>query len=82
MRHGLEVDQAATRSGIHGLNLIEGAARNSFLKKFLAQFRNILIVILLLAAVLAGVMGEFYDTIVILVIVMLNALIGSITTSL
>jgi len=78
MRHGLEVDQAATRSGIHGLNLIEGAARNSFLKKFLAQFRNILIVILLLAAVLAGVMGEFYDTIVILVIVMLNALIGSI----
>jgi len=78
MRHGLEVDEATARTGIYGLNLIEGAARNSFLKKFLAQFRNILIVILLLAAALAGVMGEFYDTIVILVIVMLNALIGSI----
>ena len=78
MRHGLEVDEATARTGIYGLNLIEGAARNSFLKKFLAQFRNILIVILLLAAALAGMMGEFDDTIVILVIVMLNALIGSI----
>jgi Ca2+-transporting ATPase len=78
MRHGLDVEEAVTRSAIYGLNLIEGSAKTSFLKKFLAQFRNILIVILLLAAVLAGVMGELYDTIVILVIVMLNALIGSI----
>lgn len=76
--HGLEAEAAATRSAIYGLNLIEGAAKTSFPKKFLAQFRNILIVILLLAAALAGVMGELYDAIVILVIVMLNALIGSI----
>ncbi len=78
IRHGLDADEAATRSGIYGLNLIEGAEKTSFLKKFLAQFRNILIVILLLAAMLAGAMGEFYDTIVILIIVLLNALIGSI----
>ncbi len=78
MRHGLEVDAAVTRSATYGLNLIEGSAKTSFLKKFLAQFRNILIVILLLAAALAGMMGEFYDSIVILVIVMLNALIGSV----
>ncbi len=78
MRHGLELDAAVTRSATYGLNLIEGSARTSFLKKFLAQFRNILIVILLLAAVLAGVMGEFSDSIVILVIVVLNALIGSV----
>ena len=77
-RHGLETEAAALRSAIYGPNLIEGAAKTSFLKKFLAQFRNILILILLLAAALAGVMGELYDTIVILVIIMLNALIGSI----
>jgi Ca2+-transporting ATPase len=60
------------------LNLIEGTVKTSFLRKFLAQFRNILIVILLLAAILAGAMGEIHDTIVILVIVLLNALIGSV----
>ena len=77
-QHGLSVEEAANRSRVYGLNLIEGTVKTSFLRKFLAQFRNILIVILLLAAILAGAMGEIHDTIVILVIVLLNALIGSV----
>jgi Ca2+-transporting ATPase len=60
-QHGLSVEEAANRSRVYGLNLIEGTVKTSFLRKFLAQFRNILIV-----------------TIVILVIVLLNALIGSV----
>ena len=49
-QRGLSVEEAANRSRVYGLNLIEGAIKTSFLRKFLAQFRNILIVILLLAA--------------------------------
>jgi len=75
---GLDSATAAQRSRIYGLNQIEESEKASFLKKFLAQFRNVLIVILLLAALLAGVMREFHDTVVILVIIVLNALIGSI----
>ena len=36
LRHGLDAGEAATRSSIFGLNLIEGAGKTSFLKKFLA----------------------------------------------
>ncbi|MDH3536182.1 MAG: cation-translocating P-type ATPase [Gammaproteobacteria bacterium] len=75
--HGLEIDEAASRIEKYGHNIIEGSARTSFLQKFINQFRDVMIVILLLAATLAAVMGEISDTSVILVIVILNAIIGS-----
>ncbi|MCP4387065.1 MAG: HAD-IC family P-type ATPase, partial [Gammaproteobacteria bacterium] len=76
--HGLSFGEAARRAQNFGLNVIEGSGKTSYLKKFLNQFRDVMIVILLVAAALAGVMGEIHDTIVILIIVILNALIGSI----
>ncbi|UCH39918.1 MAG: cation-translocating P-type ATPase [Gammaproteobacteria bacterium] len=76
--HGLNTDEASARAGVYGLNTIEASARTSFARKFLNQFRDLMIVILLLAAGLAGVMGEIHDTIVILVIVILNAIVGSV----
>ena len=76
--HGLDPQVAGERTRVYGPNVIEGTAKTTFLKKFIDQFRDLMIVILLAAAVLAGVMGEFHDTIVILIIVILNALIGSI----
>lgn len=43
---------------------------------FFNQFRDFMILILMAAAVLSGVMGDITDTIIILIIVVLNALIG------
>ena len=65
--HGLDSDNAAERARVYGLNVIEQSDRTSFLKKFIAQFHSVLILILLLAAIVAGLMREFQDTIVILI---------------
>jgi Ca2+-transporting ATPase len=43
----------------------------------LAQFTDVMIVILLIAAVISGVVGEMRDTIAIVVILLLNAVIGA-----
>lgn len=75
---GVEPEEVADRIKRCGLNAIEEAAKTTFLRKFLGQFADVMIIVLLVAAVIAGVMGEFNDTIVILIIVVLNAVIGSV----
>ncbi len=77
-RRGLDADDAARRLQVYGRNELAAKAKASLVRRFLNQFRNVMIVILLLAAGLSGVMGELHDTIVILVIVILNAIIGSV----
>jgi Ca2+-transporting ATPase len=59
-----------------GPNELQEGRRKSRLSMLLSQFRDVMIIILLAAAVISGVIGDLTDTIVILVIVMLNALIG------
>jgi Ca2+-transporting ATPase len=78
------------KSGIHGLTSHEAALRlsnyghNELLEKekkpvwylFLNQFKDFMIVVLMLAAVISGFAGGITDTIIILVIVLLNAVVG------
>ena len=75
---GLSQEEASLRAAQFGENEIEEAARTPFLEKFLYQFADVMIIVLLMAAVLAGALGEFHDTLVILIIVALNAVIGSV----
>jgi Ca2+-transporting ATPase len=44
--------------------------------KFLMQFKDFMIVVLMIAAVISGIMGDVTDTVIILIIVVLNAIIG------
>ncbi|GAB1394736.1 calcium-transporting P-type ATPase, PMR1-type [Rhodocyclaceae bacterium] len=75
-RQGLSAAEAAQRLGNHGPNrLAEKPPRPAWLK-FLDQFRDTLVLILLAAAVLAGSIGELKDAIVITVVVVLNATLG------
>jgi Ca2+-transporting ATPase len=75
---GLSQEEASLRAVQFGENAIEEAVRTTFLEKFLRQFSDVMIVVLLIAAVLAGALGEFHDTLVILIIVVLNAVFGSV----
>ncbi|MEO7313913.1 MAG: cation-translocating P-type ATPase [Ginsengibacter sp.] len=59
-----------------GPNELEESGRRSIAKMLLAQFKDVMILILIIAAVISGFFGEFTDTIVIIVIVLLNALFG------
>ena len=73
---GLSAAEAAQRLADHGPNrLAEKPPRPAWLK-FLDQFRDTLVLILLGAAVLAGSIGELKDAIVITVVVLLNATLG------
>ncbi|WP_369029821.1 MULTISPECIES: cation-translocating P-type ATPase [Streptomyces] len=73
---GLPTGAAAERAAVHGPNqLAEPAHRPEWLK-FLDQFRNWLIGILLLAAVVAAAMGDLKDAVVITVVLQINAVLG------
>jgi Ca2+-transporting ATPase len=73
---GHSFDEAARRLAQHGPNVLTEAAGRDVARMIVDQFADVMILILLAAAVIAGVMGEAADTTAILVIVLLNATIG------
>ncbi len=74
--HGLSEQEAAARLEKYGKNELEAQAKKSFLKKLLEQFADFLIIILIVAAIISAAVGEVSDSIVILAIVVINALLG------
>ncbi|HJV26236.1 MAG TPA: HAD-IC family P-type ATPase [Aromatoleum sp.] len=73
---GLSAEDALTRLARFGPNRLAEAPTRPVWLKFLDQFRNLLIIVLLFAAVLAWAVGDLKDTIVILIVVLLNAGLG------
>jgi P-type Ca2+ transporter type 2C len=73
---GLAADEAVRRLAQYGENrLLEAVPRPQWLK-FLDQFKNFLVIVLLFAALLAWTVGELKDALVILIVVMFNAGLG------
>ncbi len=78
---GLSRAQAQARLDKHGPNALpEKKARPAWLR-FLAHFNDVLIYVLLAAALLTAIMGHWIDTLVILGVAVINALIGHIQES-
>ncbi|HEX7719894.1 MAG TPA: cation-transporting P-type ATPase [Woeseiaceae bacterium] len=75
-RQGLSEAQAADRLARFGPNRLPQAARRSPLRRILAQFHNLLIYVLLAAAVLAALLEHTIDAGVILAVVVVNAVVG------
>ncbi|MCB0979604.1 MAG: cation-transporting P-type ATPase, partial [Ilumatobacter sp.] len=74
---GLTTIEAASRLANHGPNELAAAPRIPAWRRFLAQFKDLLILILLGAAVVAFVVsGEIKTPAVVLTVVLLNAVIG------
>ncbi len=73
---GLGDDEAARRLTRHGANRLPEGATRSVIAMFFGQFADFMIGVLLVAALISGIAGEPIDTIVIVVIVLLNAVIG------
>jgi P-type Ca2+ transporter type 2C len=73
---GLSVGEAQRRLAEHGPNVLAEGTRRSPLTMVLGQFRDFMILVLLVAAVISGLIGEATDTIAIVAIVILNAVIG------
>ena len=73
---GLARDEAARRLALHGANELAKEKRASPIALFFGQFKNTLIVILLVATVLSALLGEIADAAIIFVIVMFCAVLG------
>lgn len=73
---GLSKNEAKTRLGVYGPNLIKAEKRTSPFRILLKQFANLLIGILLLATLISGLLGEVFDAVLILTIVFFAVLLG------
>ncbi|MCC7045587.1 MAG: HAD-IC family P-type ATPase [Alphaproteobacteria bacterium] len=73
---GLARDEAARRLSLHGENRLPEPVRPPAWRRFLAQFHNVLIYVLLASAAVTTWLGHAADTGVILGVVLLNAVIG------
>ncbi len=73
---GLGAGEAARRLAVHGQNRLPAARARGPLRRFLAQFDNLLIYVLLAAAVVTAALGHPVDSGVILGVVLVNAIVG------
>ena len=78
---GLGSDEAARLLEEHGPNRLAEAPGRSKLAIFVDQFRNLLIAVLIGAAVLAGAVGEIKDAVVITAVLFINAILGYVQES-
>ncbi len=73
---GLSAGEAVDRLERYGLNVLQEMKQKTTLIMFIDQFKDFMILVLIAAAIIAGVIGEPSDTIAIIIIIVLNAIIG------
>ncbi|MDR1001227.1 MAG: cation-translocating P-type ATPase [Clostridiales bacterium] len=73
---GLTSAEAEARLKTYGENKLLGKKEQTLLQKFLRQFADFLVIILIIAAIVSMILGEVLDGGVIISIVILNAILG------
>lgn len=73
---GLSDEEIVQSKALYGLNQLEEGKKKSFFQRFIDQFKDTMIIILLVAATISFFLGESVDSIIILTIVVLNAVLG------
>ncbi|HOY86490.1 MAG TPA: calcium-translocating P-type ATPase, PMCA-type [Methylotenera sp.] len=73
---GLNATQVAERIVRHGPNALQEKRRRSPWRMLLDQFTEFMIMVLIVAAIISGFLGDVGDTLFIIVIVILNAIVG------
>jgi len=73
---GLTTEEAATRLKIYGFNQLEEAPPTTIWQMLWEQFNNFVIVLLLIAALISAILGDWVEASAIMAIVILNAAMG------
>ena len=76
--NGLSTGEALERLKEFGPNTLKAAKRKSALEVFLDQFKDLLVIILLIAAVISMISGDVESTAVIFAVLLLNAVLGTV----
>ena len=77
---GLNSKEVEKRQEKYGLNVLPEAPRPSGFQIFLNQFKDLIVLILIAAAVISGVTGDAESSIVIVVVLIINAILGTTQT--
>jgi P-type Ca2+ transporter type 2C len=75
-KEGLTTAEASRRLEKYGHNQLTEKRPPTFLEMLLAQFNDFLVILLIIAAIVSGVLGEYIEAGAIMAIVLLNALLG------
>ena len=78
---GLNLEEVKNRQEKYGYNELKAAKKKTLLQRFLDQFKDFSIIVLIIAALVSGAVGiaegeGITDTIIILIVVLVNAIIG------
>ena len=81
MGNGLQNIEVKKRQAENGFNELKQTKKKSLFVKFLEQFKDFMIIVLIIAAIVSGIVGVaqgegITDTIIILIVVIANAIIG------
>ncbi len=75
-KRGISTESAIERRKQYGLNIIADEKKSNPLKIFFGQFKDIMVMILLIATGISFFLGEYYDAVTIIIIVLVNAVLG------
>ncbi|MDI9576899.1 MAG: magnesium-translocating P-type ATPase [Thermoproteota archaeon] len=75
-QNGLSSEQAAERLEYYGPNELARQHKHSAIKEFLLHFKSPFVIILLIAGIVSGFLGEIANTIIILVIIFVSVILG------
>ncbi len=86
LNNGLSSEKVQTQREKTGYNELQEKKKDSLFKKFMAQFKDFSIIVLIIAAIVSGIVGVaegegITDTVIILIVVLLNAVIGVVQES-
>lgn len=80
-KNGLSSNEALRRLEKYGKNKLETKKKKTLFKQFLSQLKDVMIYILIIAAIISAFLGEISDALIILLVIIINAVIGVIQES-